>query len=477
MSGERGHPLVFLFRAGTEGLWVMALAGFLMHVTVGRAFPFALGAASLLSAAGVGRALAGRAWRRAGVLGLHLAGVLAILTWGLWEALPGGEMSPAGGDWRNWAWILQIAFWTGLLWVKGAALLRNPGTHERLCSQFDKGIAAFGCVLLTSLFLEAKWGIPAAWDAVLPCFVGFFVLSIAAMGMMPLDGEGGPETGAARATGTAFAFAVGVAGIGGGAVLLLMPLLMEGAQLGLEALKTSSSPLGPHLVRILRFLFSRQRTVAEKDLPEGPDAATAPTGTGRAETTVLEEVFGWGLTGFLGAVLAATAGIVLFHVAKALLGRTADRRGVFGGAGPFLDRLRHWLDRVRGLSMRRMLGALADPGPVRLFIRLSVWGRRSGLPRRPAETPLEYGRRLCSRFEGLSEDILLLVDLLNRQVYGDIPPGPAQRKSGLRAWRRLRSPRHWGVRLHGLLGFSPRPGESIPEKGPSPFDRQGALSA
>lgn len=459
MKKPGGAFLFGLFRMGTEGLWVIALAGFALHLTGGRPFPLVPGVAAFLTAALVARAVRGRGWRRIAVLAVHLLGVMACLAWGL-----GGDAISAGGDWKVWARVVQTAFWLGVLWLKGRAFSGNTGSHERICSQFDKGVAAFGTVFLAAFLIEVRCGLPATWGASLPLFFLFFVLSIAAMGMSaPSDRRRWRPVSYSGAA-PALAFAILVAVVGGTMILLLMPLLTQGAEWGLEILKTSTAPLGPVLVSFLRFLFTRRRTPRREDrspAPEGPDLSPE---AGGYEVTGIERVFEWGLIGVLGAVLAATMGIVMFYAVKVLWGRT---RSGGGGAGPRVPGL-HWFRQclrwVRSLSPGSVIRTLRDPGPVRLFHRLSAWGSRSGLPRQATETPLEYGTRLGRRFEGLSRDIALLVDLVNREVWSGHPPGPNERRSGLLAWRRLRSPRQWHRRLR-ILFSTP---DSFPPTHPGP---------
>ncbi len=432
-----------LLRWGVEGLWAAALAGFFLHLTVGRSFPWIPAAAAFAGAVLAERTLQGRGWRLGAVLGVHLLGMSACAVWAL------GGTWPTSGDWTLWAWAVQTTFWVGVLWVKGAACARRPGSHERICSQFDKGVGAFGLIFVIAFVLEVRWNTPSTWEATVYLFFLFFVLSVTAMGMAaPSEQSGRPAPGGA---GPGLVLAVLVAGVGGGTILLLMPLLMQGAAWVLEALKTSTSPIGLVLVRLLRFLYARRRAPERHGAPEESEDRLAWPEGGGGEIWGFEQAFGWGLIAVLASVLAAAAGFGLFFAVRALLRRT--RAGTPGAdmRFPGLHGLFLWLARVRRLSPARWIRALRDPGPVRLFGRLSAWGGRSGLPRRPTETPLEYGDRLGRRFLPLSGEILLITDLVSREAWAETPPGPSERKSGLRAWRRLRSPRWWVDRVRVLL--------------------------
>jgi hypothetical protein len=358
---------------------------------------------------------------------------------------------PAAGDWQAWGWWAQSAFWLGLLWAKGASFSRNRGTHERVCVQFDKGVAAFGLILLSGLVLQVKWGYAAVWEASPTLFFLFFVLSVAAMGTAPPSGPPAGETDRSPGAALALAFPLLVWVLGAGTIGLFMPFLRVGAQAGLDALETTTSPLGPVLVSLLKFVFARRRASEGQEAAFDAGGVDPSPGGADVEVTLLERVLGWGLTGVLGAVLVAAAAAVLVFAVKALFARTRREHAVSGPRASFLGRLRRWLERVRRFSPSALLRGLRDPDPVRLFFRLTAWGARSGLPRRPTETPLEYGARLSARFPRLSGDILLIVDLVNLDLYAGFGPGADRRSEGLLAWRRLRRPGNWGIRIRSLL--------------------------
>jgi hypothetical protein len=261
---ERSGGAFFLFRALTEVLWVMAAAGFTVHVTVGTPFSFLPGAAAFLGGAALTRALSGRGLRRITAVAVHAAFLFGCLLWG-----QGGKGVPAGGDWAAWGWTIQTAFFISFLWFKGVGVSSRPGTRERVCDQFDKGVAWFGLVFLISFVVEVRGGLPASWAGTFPLFLVFFVSGIAAMGLAGKSSHEARGGEYAPGVGTVLGFGALVAGAGTGVILLLMPILMYGAEIAAEALKTTTSPLGPVLVGILRFLFGRRRApLKEEASPE-----------------------------------------------------------------------------------------------------------------------------------------------------------------------------------------------------------------
>jgi hypothetical protein len=82
-----------------------------------------------------------------------------------------------------------------------------------------------------------------------------------------------------------------------------------------------------------------------------------------------------------------------------------------------------------------------------LYAVLLGWGQRSGLTRFINETPLEFGTRLDKHFPRLKSEVDVIVSAFNREVYGEMNMSGEGMKQALSAWRTLRSPRHWPLRL------------------------------
>ncbi len=78
---------------------------------------------------------------------------------------------------------------------------------------------------------------------------------------------------------------------------------------------------------------------------------------------------------------------------------------------------------------------------------LGDWGRCSGLPRRPTETPGEYGSRLSRHFPSIQQEITLIVALFHQEVYGESALNAQQVTLASLALRQLRRPIHWPSRL------------------------------
>lgn len=446
-----------------ESSWVLALAGFVCYAVSRRPFPVFSGIIVFLAAAAVTRGSQEKGWRRVSLLAVHLAGMLGSLGMmclaeevcreQLFGLVKGGSGASPRKVWIDWIAVLLTGFWTVILWLKGTALSRRPGTYERVCGQFDRGVVAFGLLFLVVNLARIRGGLDLAWGPAMPLFALFFCASVLAMGMATPEAHG--TTGdQVRFQGvwvlSAFSFLI--VGTGIGIILFLMPFLNQGAHLAFNTLKETTSPLGPILIRCLRFVFAHRRTPPEQGPSRsgGGDVAVRHDDP-EAEVTILEEVLGWGLTGLLAAVLVVVLATVGILGLKALLARSGSRRSDVSRGFSIGAWFMAWLGVFRTLSLGRWVRVLRDPGPVRLYGRLAKWGKRSGLPQRANETPCEYGCRLSHAFLPLSRDIEQIVDLVNREVYGDVSLDPNDRLEGRRAWRCLRSPCHWPVRVRVWL--------------------------
>jgi hypothetical protein len=87
-----------------------------------------------------------------------------------------------------------------------------------------------------------------------------------------------------------------------------------------------------------------------------------------------------------------------------------------------------------------------------VYAAILRWGCRSGKPPIPSETPGEYGRRLIHCFPKLKDEIAMIIEAFNREIYGDIATGKQALGRISSALRSMQSPRHWPSRLWGWFG-------------------------
>jgi hypothetical protein len=81
------------------------------------------------------------------------------------------------------------------------------------------------------------------------------------------------------------------------------------------------------------------------------------------------------------------------------------------------------------------------------FSRLMAWGRKSGVPKGPAETPGEYARRLCETFSVLEAEISDIVQIFHLETYGEIKLAGTEIVRMTWALKKIHSPSFWLMRL------------------------------
>ena len=161
----------------------------------------------------------------------------------------------------------------------------------------------------------------------------------------------------------------------------------------------------------------------------------------------VEKVMKWGIKGFAVLLLLAAFGFIVFYLIKWLLSRTTRARvdtGETYNTAPWFVLL--WTALVL-LYKRLLLSIRGYKRAAELYAVLLGWGQRSGLARFIHETPLEFGARLDKHFPRLKSEVDVIVSAFNREVYGELNMSGEGMKKALSAWRSLRSPRHWPLRL------------------------------
>lgn len=464
--GDRKGVLWYLVNGAMELSWFLAWAMFLSQLTLHRPFPFFETIAAFAWGAFVTRLSTGKGWRVVSVLGIRALGFIGaalLLIHGidyssdaLWESGWLVAFFDASRDVWEWLILTLNLFQIAILWKLGAVLVRRPTAHRAACNRFDLGLGAFFALFIIKLIAltkgEAMTEDVLSWLFIFP----FFLFGLLSIGMARM------QSAAAKA------FLPGYRGIGailsffaavllgtGGLLLFFLPGLTAAAQTGYRALSFLGKPLGPVLIAILRFVFGPRANdaaaVAMRSAPMADLDGIAP----QAHSwwmVWLEKVLGWTLLGLLSVVMAVAAAVALFYGVKWLLSRTQGDRLP---STPISARLAAW--RVIWAKFRRrfLRGVTGYPRAAELYGVLVGWAGRSGSPQDRGDTPLEFGRRLNSRFPALRPPIDLIIGAYNREVYGETTLNGATLAAANSAWKFLRSPLRWPARLKGWIAGSP----------------------
>ena len=453
-------PLLLLAAGGMEVSWLYAWATFLFIAIFDRPFPLPEAAGTVALAAALTLFSRGRGWLVIQTLGLH---VLGFLLAGL-RILYVFHHPPApflGFSWlipflrsprppMEWFLLAVALFWALSFWVGGVTLARRSRTYLAVCSRFDLGLAFLFLLYLTKFLLFVRGGIAVEASISELLLLPFFVFGLLAIGLVRNQGYGRKDfLSGYHGVGVILSFTVVILWFGTGMVLFFMPTLIRAAEVGYDVLRVAAAPLGHVFLAILRFLYMPRRF--RVDGSTGPKGALGSFADHPAEggwwSQFLWEVLGWGLFGLMGLIFLGLAALAGWFLVRWLFSRTPKgrmKKAFFNPVPLWLASLRAFLSYCRD---RIILWVKGYGAAIQLYGALLVWGRRSGMPHVPSETPIEYGVRLKRQFPSLKGEIESLIGAFNQEVYGQEILGERQMALARGAWRRLRLPLHWPSRM------------------------------
>jgi hypothetical protein len=456
-----------------EVSWIAAWSAFTLSVLAQPIYPIqhALGAFVLASLA-VTWNRQGR-WSLAQLLALHGAGVCwawagsVHMVWCRNEAFWSPTwlehaFSRARSDGSGFT-LAAFFVWTLAFWASGFAHAQRSLTYRQACSRFDRGLTWLFALLFMKLLLRGQVGVPTSDGVsealVLPFFAGG-VVSIA----LARNRSGAQKSflRGYRGIGLVLGFAAAIMLCSAAAALLVLPFLRTASAAGYRGLTTVGRPVADSAAQVLLFVCGLARFLPPPQIYRGGGPSTGIRHDQSAPEThvTVSEPSGSGAWLLLGLALAVAVGLGAWYLRR---WHSTRARGVERKAGVF-ELLRRWFARwlarlgrfvAQWRERRRQHEAL------HLYRRLLRWGRRNGSPKRPSETPIEYGRRLQQQLDGASAEIDPLVAAFNAYVYGHASVDPQSLTRARRALRRLQSPRLWPKRLRlwlmseGGYGMSP----------------------
>lgn len=467
MKSEK-ETLLVLTSTGMEIAWRYAWSGFLTFSILHRPFPLPVAIGAFVTAGFFTRLSGRRNWRRIQAAPLHLAGfVFAALLIAHRLFFRGSRFF--NGTWvadlilqprapQQWFILLLILCCLLLFWLGGRSLEKRPRDYFTVCLQFDKGLGAFFLLLLIKFLIELKGGIRLEDPATGLLVIAFILFSLLSIGLARGRGDAKKSFLAGfHGIGIILGFTTTVVLCGAGLTLLGWPYLTLMADSTHSVLKEAAEPLGPIIVKILRFIFGRNRfqieTGGSGTVGSGIDLVGPSPGS--EWEVFLRQVIGWGLTGIIGLMAVGVFGYLMNQLVRWLL-----KRNIADEAKPQSSA---WLLKLFSLfitipqsvwnGLFYLLKDVDRAAPI--YAGVLRWGRRSGLPPVPSETPGEYGIRLKHQFPKLKEEIEMIIEAFNREVYGQIMIEQRSLSGISAALSRMRSPRHWPSRMRGWFVQQP----------------------
>jgi len=457
---ESPKILMSLCGVGAQLSWLYAWASFVLFSFFQRIYPLpqAIGIFSL--AALLAHLCRRRRWRVIQVIGIHLAGCAAA---GLW-VVHGFYYRPAPWwrrDWLSdffdrpreqleWFLLFLVLGSTMVFWAAGIRFAHRAKSYTAACSRFDRGIVAFFSLFLVKLTLQTRMGVEFHDSMSFLMVFPFFIFSLMEIGLVRSQGSDQQKAylSGYYAVGVLASFTIGALIIGSAVVLFFLPYLKMASVAGYGLIQKAAGPLEPIVAAVIRFIFGHadwDSTIV--DFTPSPDAAE-PVVTG-PWMLMLQKVMMWGGWTLLISIGTLIAGVVLWYAYRWLF---LKRVGSGQTGEPW--RLLSWWNQIKALLIACgmwLFSANAKRTALQFYAALGRWGRFSGFEQEPNETPLEYGRRLSQQFPQLKTEIMLIIEMLQREVYGEISLRSQQIRRIRRAWKTLHSPAKWPTRLKSMM--------------------------
>ena len=456
MKPGRQKTLLVLSCGGMEFTWRYAWVFFLTLLILDHPFPLPETLAVFTMASLITVLTGHKSWRMYQTLALHIAGftMAALLTTYrlYYQHMPFLSISWMADCFKQLQepqrCFIQLLVLACLLlfWLGARAMVKRPQNYYPVCLQFDKGLGALFLLILIGFMVQKKGGILLEDPVTHYLLFAFFTFSMIAISLSRNQSD-------VRKT-----FRPGYHSIGivlgfvsivliGSAVLavLLLPYLILMADSAQVILQKTTEPMGPVIVNLIRFIFSIGRhrrdiklfgtsdSIGDQLYPDSEIGWT--------------HGLGWALLGVIGLTALGGCGYLIYLLMRWLLKRnTPDKSKPRPMA--LISKLLLMIGAIFGGVWNGLLFLFKRiDSAAAVYAGMLRWGRRSGLPAALSETPIEYGSRLSHHFPELKEEIEMIIETFNMEVYGNIVIDERLLSRILSARHKMRSPRHWLSRL------------------------------
>lgn len=464
------QTLLVLSCGGMEITWRYAWAFFLSLLILNRPFPLPETLA-MFTMASLATTLAGtRAWRMYQSLALHIFGftIAALLTTYRLYYQHGPFFSIS---WiRDWfkqlqepqQWLIQLLIFTCLLlfWLGARAMVKRSQNYFPVCLQFDKGLGALFLLLLIKFMVQEKGGILLEDPVTHYLLFAFFTFSLIAISLArnQSDVQKTFRPGY-HSIGIVLGF-VSIVLIGSAVLIVVfLPYLTDMADSAQSILKETTEPIGPVVVKIIRFIFSIGRY--RRDIKLSGTSDSIGDQLYPDSKIGWTQSLGWILLGVIGLIALGGCGYLIYLLVRRLLKRNTMNKSRHQPM-VLISMLLSMIGAVcRGVWNGLLFLLKKIDSAAAVYAGMLGWGRRSGLPADASETPIEYGARLKQSFPRLTTEIEMIIEAFNREIYGQIPPDGNDLSRIQSAQRRMRNPRHWPSRMRAWFA-SPSMAARIP---------------
>ena len=215
-----------------------------------------------------------------------------------------------------------------------------------------------------------------------------------------------------------------------------------------DLLQDAAGPLGPWVTAAVRFIFGYARWDSAAGDLQLQSAAAEPVESG-PWMLLVQKVLMWGGGTLMIATGIVVACVVVWYTVRWLFLKRA-------GEGPVGEpwSLRAWWQRIKMFIYACccwLLRSSTKRSALQFYIALLRWGRYNGFAQELNETPLEYAGRLSHRYPHLKAEIMLIIEMFQREIYGETSLNTKQIIRTRQAWKKLHSPANWPMRIKSIM--------------------------
>ena len=458
---NRGSNIILSFcGAGAQMSWLYAWASFLLFSFFHRIYPLPEALGFFILAALLTMIIRRRHWRMIQIIGLHLAGSAAAGMWTVysfyyrldpwWSRAWLTDFFTRPRNQLEWFFLVFVLSYTLVFWIAGIRFACEVKSYTTACSRFDRGIIAFFSLFLVKLTLQSRMGVQFHDSMALLMVFPFFIFSLTEIGLARNRGDGQNKSYLAGyyTVGILASFAVGALIMGAAIFMFFLPYLKMATVAGYGLLQDAAGPLGPLVTAAIRFIFGHANWDSAAGDLQLQSAAAEAVEPG-PWMLLVQKVLLWSGGALMTVTGIAVTCLVVWYVIRWLF---LKRTGEEPVGEPW--HLRSSWRRIMVLLYTfycRLLRNNSRRNARQFYIALQRWGRYSGFAQASNETPLEYGGRLSHRFPRLKSEILLIVEMFQREIYGETALSLKQIIRTRQAWKKLHSPVKWAMRLKSIM--------------------------
>lgn len=352
----------------------------------------------------------------------------------------------------QWYAISLAAICTMFFWYRGAVLAFKNLSYPFACRHFDLGFSLFFTLFLIIFLVEIKGGI----NIFVPtCF--YFMLIFILAGPTALftsfhpKKSGGQFIEGFKGYGifiSAALFIVSACLIWG---LVFHPFLTQMAQFSITVIQDAARPFASYFIALLRFLFGRlgQRNFEAMNRKN----TYAVQGSNQMTESPWVEILFHILSVILFLIILMILGYILFKFFQWLMEKHPQKKEAREQHLFFKNILILLQHIIRGVKILIRNLTYRMENAAEGFLQLSLWGRRSGIPKKYDETPSEYCSRLGTHFKLLANDITIVQQAFIKEVYAKKRISQRDLSTVKAALKRMRLPGFWWIRIKSLFFY------------------------